>query len=63
KLIKRNPDGKADTDMIRSIIGRKLKKRVMYRCRNCNLKPQVFFWHCPACNKWKTFTPNKIEIG
>ncbi|MGN6875656.1 lipopolysaccharide assembly protein LapB, partial [Neisseria sp. P0021.S007] len=49
-------------DMIRSIIGRQLQKSVMYRCRNCHFKSQVFFWHCPACNKWQTFTPNKIEI-
>ena len=19
-------------------------------------------WHCPACNKWETFTPNRIEV-
>ena len=57
-----NPAWKADADMMRSIVGRQLQKAVMYRCRNCHFKSQVFFWHCPACNKWETFTPNRIEV-
>ncbi len=57
-----NPAWKADADMMRSIIGRQLQKNWMYRCRNCHFKSQAYFWHCPACNKWETFTPNKIEV-
>ncbi len=56
------PEWKADADMMRAIVGRQLQKAVMYRCRNCHFKSQVFFWHCPACNKWETFTPNRIEV-
>lgn len=57
-----NPTWKADADMMRGVIGRQLQKAFMYRCRHCHFKSQVFFWHCPACNKWETFTPNKIEV-
>lgn len=62
KLSDLNPAWKADADMMRSVIGRQLQRSVMYRCRNCHFKSQAFFWHCPACNKWQTFTPNKIEV-
>ena len=41
---------KMDADMIRSVIGRYVQKSMMYRCRHCHFKSQVFFWHCPACN-------------
>lgn len=57
-----NPTWKSDADMVRSVIGRQLQKNWMYRCRHCHFKSQAFFWHCPACNKWETFTPNKIEV-
>lgn len=57
-----HPTWKSDADMVRSIIGRQLQKNWMYRCRHCHFKSQAYFWHCPACNKWETFTPNKIEI-
>ena len=56
------PSWKADADMMRGVVGRQLQKSLMYRCRNCHFKSQVFFWHCPACNKWETFTPNRIEV-
>lgn len=62
KLSDLNPAWKADADMMRSVIGRQLQRSVMYRCRNCHFKSQAFFWHCPACNKWQTFTSNKIEV-
>lgn len=57
-----DPQWRANADMIRGVIGRQLQKSVMYRCRHCHFKSQVFFWHCPACNKWETFTPNRIEV-
>ncbi len=57
-----NPQWKADVDMMRTVMGRQLQKAWMYRCRNCHFKSQVYFWNCPACNKWETFTPNKIEV-
>lgn len=62
QLSELDPLWKADADMMRGVIGRQMQKSVMYRCRHCHFKSQVFFWHCPACNKWETFTPNKIEI-
>ena len=57
-----NPTWRADADMMRGVIGRQVQRSWMYRCRNCHFKSQVFFWHCPACNKWETFTPNRIEV-
>ena len=57
-----DPTWRADADLMRSVVGRQMQKAVMYRCRHCHFKSQVFFWHCPACNKWETFTPNKIEV-
>jgi len=57
-----NPQWKADADMMRGVMGRQLQKSWMFRCRNCHFKSKVYFWHCPACNKWETFTPNKIEV-
>ncbi len=62
KLSDMPAEWKGDADMMRAVVGRQLQKSVMYRCRNCHFKSQVFFWHCPACNKWETFTPNRIEV-
>lgn len=57
-----NPAWRSDADMIRGVIGRQVQRNWMFRCRNCHFKSQVYFWLCPACNKWETFTPNRIEV-
>lgn len=62
KITDLNPLWRADADMIRTVVGRYARKAMMYRCRHCHFKSQVFFWHCPACNRWETFTPNRIEV-
>ncbi len=63
-VLQNNIDAKwrVDVDMMRSVVGMQMQKSVMYRCRHCHFKSQVFFWHCPACNKWETFTPNRIDV-
>lgn len=58
-----HPAWRSDADMMRAVVGRQLQKSRMYRCRQCHFKSQVFFWHCPACNHWETFTPNKMEVS
>ena len=62
KMSELNPLWKNDADMMRHVVGRYVQKAMMYRCRHCHFKSQVYFWHCPACNRWETFTPNKIEV-
>ena len=57
-----DPARRADMDMMRAVVGRQMQKAVMYRCRHCHFKSQAYFWHCPACNKWETFTPNRVEV-
>lgn len=62
KLNDINPLWKPDVDMMRNVIAKYIQKSFMYRCQNCHFKSQVFFWHCPACNRWETFTPHRIEV-
>lgn len=55
-------EAKLDAEVMRSVVSKYAQKAMMYRCRRCNFKSQVFFWHCPACNQWESFTPNRTEI-
>lgn len=55
-------ESKLDAEMMRSVVSKYAQKAMMYRCRRCNFKSQIFFWHCPACNQWESFTPNRTEI-
>lgn len=32
-----------------------------YRCRECGFKARQFFWQCPACARWESIPPERIE--
>ncbi|MBP6115120.1 MAG: lipopolysaccharide assembly protein LapB [Neisseriaceae bacterium] len=53
---------RVDADLVRTVVGKYAQKATMYRCKRCNFKSQVFFWHCPACNEWESYSPNRVEI-
>ncbi|WP_434778879.1 lipopolysaccharide assembly protein LapB [Neisseria sp. Ec49-e6-T10] len=57
-----SPEGRQDAEVTRAVIAKTAQKTMMYRCKRCSFKSQVFFWHCPACNEWESFTPNRVEI-
>lgn len=57
-----SPESRQDVELSRVVISRTAQKVMMYRCKRCSFKSQVFFWNCPACNEWESFTPNRVEI-
>ncbi|HET9662982.1 MAG TPA: lipopolysaccharide assembly protein LapB, partial [Burkholderiales bacterium] len=33
----------------------------MYKCDNCGFRARQFYWHCPACAAWETYSPRRTE--
>lgn len=62
KIMGVNPIWKTDAELMEKTLSRYINKATTYKCNHCYFKSQIFFWHCPSCNKWETFTPNKIDI-
>ncbi|MCS6787258.1 MAG: lipopolysaccharide assembly protein LapB [Thiobacillaceae bacterium] len=32
-----------------------------YRCRECGFRARQFFWQCPACARWESIPPRRLE--
>jgi lipopolysaccharide biosynthesis regulator YciM len=32
-----------------------------YRCAACGFEAKTYFWHCPGCQSWDSFPPQRIE--
>ena len=56
------PSHTYDIDIIKKTLSNQVTKTFMYQCKNCCFRSRIFFWHCPACGRWETFSPNKIEV-
>jgi hypothetical protein len=33
----------------------------MYKCDNCGFRARQYYWHCPACAAWETYSPRRTE--
>ncbi|AXK39717.1 lipopolysaccharide assembly protein LapB [Crenobacter cavernae] len=57
-----NPDKRLDAEVARAVVQKHAQRLNVHRCKCCNFRSRAFFWHCPACGEWESFTPNRSEI-
>jgi lipopolysaccharide biosynthesis regulator YciM len=57
-----SPEVRLDAEVIRGVVMKHAQRLTVHRCKCCNFRSRAFFWHCPACNEWESFTPNRSEI-
>jgi lipopolysaccharide biosynthesis regulator YciM len=56
-----SPDGRMDAELARTVVAKHAQRLSVHRCKCCNFRSSAFFWHCPACGEWESFTPNRTE--
>jgi lipopolysaccharide biosynthesis regulator YciM len=42
-----------------------IKKQVLqfsrYRCASCGFEAARYYWQCPACTRWESYPPKRLE--
>jgi lipopolysaccharide biosynthesis regulator YciM len=61
RLLVASPEARADLDLAKSIIQGYTRRLARYRCDNCGFKARQFYWRCPACGGWETYSPKRTE--
>lgn len=56
-----SPDGRMDAELARTVVAKNAQRMALHRCKCCNFRSRAFFWHCPACGEWESFTANRSE--
>ena len=54
-------DDARDAELARELMLNHARRLRVYRCQHCNFRSKTFFWRCPACGEWESFTPNRSE--
>jgi lipopolysaccharide assembly protein B len=52
---------RADIELAKNLIHQRTRTLAMYRCKRCGFKARQFYWHCPACSGWETYSPRRTE--
>ncbi len=61
RLLIAQPEARADLDLAKSIVQGYTRRLARYRCDNCGFKARQFYWRCPACGGWETYSPKRTE--
>ncbi len=61
RLLEISDDRRADVEMVKKLVHQRTRSLAMYRCSNCGFKARQFYWHCPACHGWETYSPRRSE--
>ncbi|MBU1425821.1 MAG: lipopolysaccharide assembly protein LapB [Gammaproteobacteria bacterium] len=52
---------RADLELVKDLIFQRTRGLAMYRCAHCGFKARQFYWHCPACHSWESYSPKRSE--
>ena len=55
------PETRGDLDLAKSIVQGYTRRLARYRCEDCGFKARQFYWRCPACGGWETYSPKRSE--
>ncbi len=50
-----------DLELIKDLVHQHTRGLAMYKCDNCGFRARQFYWHCPACAAWETYSPRRTE--
>jgi lipopolysaccharide assembly protein B len=50
-----------DLELIRTLVNQHTQSLSMYRCDHCGFRARQYYWHCPACAGWETYSPRRTE--
>jgi len=61
RLLTAPPETRVDLDLAKGIVQTYTRRLARYRCDNCGFKARQFYWRCPACGGWETYSPKRTE--
>lgn len=61
QLLETSNERRADIELVKNLIHNRTRGLAMYRCKHCGFKARQFYWHCPACHSWESYSPKRSE--
>ena len=50
---------RTDLQLLKEIVHSHAIRLAVYLCKSCGFRARQYYWHCPACNEWNTFSPRR----
>ena len=60
-LLTASAEQRTDIELVKSLVHGHTRRVARYRCDTCGFKARQFYWRCPACGGWETYSPKRTE--
>ncbi|MGL4768385.1 MAG: lipopolysaccharide assembly protein LapB [Formosimonas sp.] len=50
-----------ETRAMQGLIKKQVQQLSRYRCASCGFEAAHYYWQCPACTRWETYPPKRLE--
>ena len=61
RLLEVQMERRADVELVKDLVHKRTRNLAMYHCAHCGFKARQFYWHCPACQAWDSYSPRRSE--
>ncbi len=61
QLLEAPVEKRRDLELVRQLVQQHTRGLAMYKCDVCGFRARQFYWHCPACGEWETYSPRRTE--
>jgi len=61
QLLEAPLDRRRDLELVKELVNQHTRGLTMYKCDNCGFRARQYYWHCPACAGWETYSPRRTE--
>jgi len=61
RLLEMPMERRADIEMVKKLVHQRTRNLAEYHCSSCGFKARLFYWHCPACHAWDSYSPRRNE--
>jgi lipopolysaccharide biosynthesis regulator YciM len=51
-----------DLTLVKGLVGQHIKRLGLYKCDSCGFRARQYYWRCPGCQKWETYSPKRTEM-
>ncbi len=61
QLLSAPAERRHDLELVKQLVGQHIKRLGMYKCDHCGFRARQYYWRCPGCGKWETYSPRRTE--
>jgi len=54
-------DRRHDLELVKGLVAQHIKRLGMYKCEHCGFRAKQYYWRCPGCLRWETYSPKRTE--